>query len=287
MIEQSDQIRYPVAQGFYPGASVDQINSFIKGFNTPDSLPSRLSGAIVPHAGWQYSGRTAARTIYCLSKRSSPGLCVVFGADHSGLIKHSILGSGQWDTPFGRLAVAEEICNSIMAAMSHLLSEDFNAHSQEHSLEVIFPFVKHFFPNVEIIPIIVKPDESSADLGRTIGMVLGDSDLPAIFVASTDLTHYGDVYGFTPAGSGESGYAWMQSNDQKMIKYMERCNGLDVLTEAVRSQNACGAGAVAALCSVMESMNVHSGQLIEYTTSHGDGPVEHFRYGVGYAGIVY
>ena len=279
--------RYPVATEFYSGDCKRQIQDFIAGFKIPDELPVELVGAVVPHAGWRYSGRTAARTICCLSKKSKPEICIIFGADHTGARKHSILPKGNWETPLGILSIEEELSDLLLSSLPDIMSVDKNAHNREHSIEVIAPMLKYFFPGIKIIPVIVRSEQSSLELGKRIGTILKGSGVPAITLASSDLTHYGGFYGFTPAGSGRSGFQWMQKNDERMIKLMETCKGKEVLVEAGKSRNACGSGAVAALLEVIQSRKIKHGYLVEYSTSHGSVSETDFTFGVGYAGVVY
>jgi AmmeMemoRadiSam system protein B len=90
-----------------------------------------------------------------------------------------------------------------------------------------------------------------------------------------------------PAGTGSKALAWMQKNDQHMISLLCDLKVEKVLGEATTYRNACGPGALTALLSVLKMKGIERGILVEYTTSHGLQPEEHFRTGVGYAGIVY
>jgi AmmeMemoRadiSam system protein B len=286
-MEHQSTTRFPVATEFYPGDCKRHILDFIAGFKISIEFPSDLIGAVVPHAGWRYSGRTAARTIYCLSKKSNPEICIIFGADHTGVLKHGILPKGNWETPLGTILIDEELSELLLSSMPEFLSIDVNAHNREHSIEVITPMLKYFFPKMKIIPIIVRPEKSSLELGEGIGSILKSSGIPGITVASTDLTHYGEFYGFAPAGTGRSGFQWMRENDVQMIKLMESSEGEKVLVEARQSRNACGSGAVAAMLGVLQTLGRKKGSLVEYSTSHGASPESDFSFGVGYAGVVY
>lgn len=280
-------IRIAVAQDFYPGDCINQIRDFISEFKDLKNLPAELICAIVPHAGWRYSGRTAARTLYCLSKRSKSEICVVFGSDHIGVSKHSILSVGLWDTPLGEIPIAEKVCEIILHSLPKLIHVDIDAHNREHSIEVIAPMIKYFFPNIQLIPIIVRSELDSMALGKQIMTIIQKIGIPTIYLASTDLTHYGKFYGFAPGGLGKAGLQWMRSNDLRMIRFMESCDSKGVLTEARKSLNACGSGAVAAMIEIVKNCRKKRGNLVEYTTSHGNIPATEFKCGVGYAGIVY
>jgi AmmeMemoRadiSam system protein B len=72
-----------------------------------------------------------------------------------------------------------------------------------------------------------------------------------------------------------------------MIEALCAADGKRILQEVQLHQNACGAGAVAALAALMAVRGHTKGYLIEYATSHGSQPPETFTHGVGYAGMVY
>ncbi|MCK5387411.1 MAG: AmmeMemoRadiSam system protein B [Gammaproteobacteria bacterium] len=280
-------VRYPIAQDFYPGDLIAQIKGFLAGFTIPIGLPEKISGMILPHAGWQYSGKTAARTIYCTSQTKTPDTCLIFGADHAGVAKHSLYPTGSWKTPLGDIQVNTELANDISKSVNHLMVENSIAHQTEHSIEVLLPMIKYFWPETTIIPIIVKPTKDSLELGYAIGTLLRKSKKEVIGIASTDLTHYGLMYGTVLHEIGVKGFRWMTQNDQQMIQHFITCNSKKVLTEAQKNSNACGAGAVAALLAMMQKLGKDTGHLIDYTTSHGLNPPEKFTCGVGYAGVVY
>ena len=280
-------VRYPIAQDFYPGDLTAQIKGFLTGFKIPDGLPEKISGMILPHAGWRYSGQTASRTIYCTSQTKTPDTCLIFGADHTGVVKHSLYPTGSWKTPLGDIQVNTELANDISKSVDQLMVKDSIVHKTEHSIEVQLPMIKYFWPEATIIPIIVKPTKDSLELGNAIGTLLRKSKEDVIGIASTDLTHYGLMYGTVSHGIGVKGFRWMTQNDQQMIHHFIACDSKKVLTEAQKNSNACGAGAVAALLAMMQNLGKDTGHLIDYTTSHGLNPPEKFTCGVGYAGVVY
>jgi hypothetical protein len=263
------------------------MRAFLSDFAPPADLPDTLIGAVVPHAGWTYSGRVAARTLSCLERGGRPTTAVLFGTDHTGVFHHSLYPSGAWSTPLGNVPVDEELGEQILARTGKLVVSDPDAHRGEHALEVLLPMVKYLWPDCRIVPVTVRPVTDSVELGRKIGKLIESTGKRIVLIASTDLTHYGSLYGFMPGGSGEKGYRWMCENDQRMVDALCAADGDRILTEARRNQNACGPGAAAALAAAVTAMGHSRGYLVEYTTSHGIRPAAEFDYGVGYAGVVY
>ncbi len=282
-------IRRMTARGFYPGDCQAQMTAFLAGYHPPKDLPQPLHGAALPHAGWMYSGQVAARTLDCLSRNSpEPETVVIFGIPHyAAAIGHALYPEGEWETPLGNLAV-DSICGTaILAAAGDLLRVDPQAHRHEHSVEVLTPMVKYFFPEATIVPILVLPEASAVQLGEAAARAVSEIGRTTIFLASSDLTHYGPMFGLAPAGTGPTARAWMENNDQRLIDTLCRGSGEDVLDEARTHLNACGAGALAALKGAMTALAASEGRLIQYATSFDVEPEPVFRQAVGYAGVVF
>lgn len=278
-------VRHPAAADFYSGDCRVQIEQFLRRFYPPESLPEQLIGSLIPHAGWSYSGSVAARTLYTLSLHSQPETCIIFGTDHTGVSRHALYPGGEWVTPLGLVAVNEELVERISRGMGDLVQVSALAHRQEHAIEVALPMIRYFWPEVAIVPITVRPEESALVLGQRVAEIAGRDQI--VYIASTDLTHYGWVYNFLPEGRGEKGLNWLQRNDRQLLQLLLSVQSELILEETKRHHNACGVGAVMALTSAFDLFGIKSGTLIEYKTSHGDAPAEQFEMGVGYAGVVW
>jgi AmmeMemoRadiSam system protein B len=249
---------------FYPGepdrcaAMVDELLS---------GLP-QWSGiaAIVPHAGWIYSGRTAARGIMGIDG-SAPQSVVMFGAVHVPTWHAAnVFPAGVWDTPLGPVEIDEELAERL-ARQAHLAA-DPAAHRNEHSIEVELPLVRRVLPTAKIVPIMVRPGPDADEIGRTCAreaITLGRS---VAFVGSTDLTHYGPAFDFEPHGRGAPGLRWAKEvNDRRMIGLLQALDCRRVVPEAAVNRNACGAGAIAATIAAALATGADRYQELEHTTS--------------------
>ena len=285
----SSPVRAAAARGFYPGDCQAQLTAFLTGYHPPEDLPRPLHGAALPHAGWMYSGQVAARTLDCLSRSTpKPETAVIFGTPHyMDSVSHALYHEGQWETPLGNLAVDSACGEAILAAAGDLLRADPQAHRHEHSIEVLAPMVKYFFPEAAIVPILVLPETTAIPLGEAVARAVSEIGHTTIFLASSDLTHYGPMFGLAPAGTGPEARAWMENNDRRLIDTLCRGSGEDVLDEARTHLNACGAGALAALKGAMTALGASEGRLIQYATSFDVEPEPVFRQAVGYAGVVF
>ena len=134
---------------------------------------------------------------------------------------------------------------------------------------------------------MAPPRAHPVKLGTKLAEMIGKRPVAAI--ASTDFTHYGDVYQFTPAGRGAQAHEWMRQNDRRLI---DRALGLEaeaIVPEARSHHNACGPGALAAAVAYARTRGASHGTLLEHTDSHSveGSSEESFATAVGYAGIIF
>ncbi len=129
--------REPAFAGrFYP-ADAARCSAMIDRFTPPSTVAGAL-GALVPHAGWTYSGATAGLSLSAIAA-SKPETVVIFGAVHVlDSNKASLFASGDWRTPLGMLRVDEALAKRVLSCR-HIRS-DPAVHRQEHTIEVELPF---------------------------------------------------------------------------------------------------------------------------------------------------
>jgi AmmeMemoRadiSam system protein B len=102
----------------------------------PEDLPENLFGGLVPHAGWAFSGLTAAMTLKALAKRDRLKQVVIFGADHWGTAGDgAVYDKDAWLTPLGEVPIDEELADALLKNCG-LLRADASAHSRELSFRL-------------------------------------------------------------------------------------------------------------------------------------------------------
>jgi AmmeMemoRadiSam system protein B len=247
-------------------------------------------GGVVPHAGWVCSGAIAGEVIGTLAKGAAPDLVVVFGAVHTPVdLRFAALDSHDtWQTPAGECAVARGLAESLEREGGAFATDD-RLHLREHAVEVEVPLIRAVWPEAELLPVEVPAIEAAAEIGRrTARLVLGKGH-KAVFLASSDLTHYGPSYRFTPAGVGIEALNWAKENDRRLLGRIERFE-IDQIVPEVRGHfNACGAGAIAAMMAACRVAGAISARVLRHASSYEtlakvapQPPVD----AVGYAGVV-
>jgi AmmeMemoRadiSam system protein B len=252
----------------------------------PAAVPEVIVAGIAPHAGWMFSGATAAKVYQAIARQRIPHTFIIFGAVHVWGVAHaSIWSSGNWETPLGAVAVNAELAEQIVKACDGLVADKPQPHLAEHSIEVQIPFIRYLFPDAKIVPIMVSPCAEAAHIGEQIAAI---SDSGVVALASTDLTHYGSNYDFIPGGRGEQGLNWVkQENDRRMLDLMLTLAADKVVAEAEERHNACGSGAIAAVLAYAHRLGKERGVLLHYTTSYDVCPERRVDSFVGYGGLVF
>jgi AmmeMemoRadiSam system protein B len=275
------------AGSWYPAGASEcerEIENFLEEGRSI-TLPDRyLVGGIVPHAGWYFSGSIACNIIHSLKDQKTPDTLVVFGMHLHPDSPCYMMAEGAWETPFGDIAVEEELAAELAKDFSFTL-ETPDRFTQDNTIELQLPFIKYFFKDAKIVGLGVPPRSSSLDIGRSVVEIAQKLGLQVKVIGSTDLTHYGYNYGLTTKGAGRQALDWVRNdNDRRVIDAMLALDPENVITEALAHQNACCAGAAATAIETARHLGAQSADKIAYATSYDKSPGDSF---VGYVGIVF
>lgn len=185
-------IRQPaVAGSFYP-ANPEELSSQLDFFLTARQDPKKVTGLIVPHAGYMYSGIVAGEVFATVE---IPRQVVLLGPNHHGVgADIAVSGVDAWATPLGQVPVAESLRNQLVSNIPEL-TVDERAHEYEHSLEVMLPFLLKRQPEIQIVPIslghISLPE--CLKLGVALARELKNWEEEVLLLASSDMNHFSDA----------------------------------------------------------------------------------------------
>jgi hypothetical protein len=176
-------VRSPAVAGqFYPAqpARLERMIVELLGAVSPESVPA--AGYVVPHAGYIYSGSTAAHA-YAALALDPPARILLLGPTHRVYLEGLALsGADGFETPLGVVGTDPELVAALQESPSVCVRPD--VHAEEHSLEVQLPFLQVVAPGVPVVPVAV----GAADATDVIEIALG---VPGtLLVVSTDLSHY-------------------------------------------------------------------------------------------------
>ncbi len=264
--------RKPIVAGqFYPNAKeavMSEIKSCLGEYALPDDLPAPIVSGIVPHAGWAFSGGPAGMVFNAIKQQNEAvDTFILFGAAHGYYDKTpAVYGEGSWLSPLGEVQIDGDLAAEIV--QSEIAINDPAAHRGEHSIEVQIPFVQYLFENAKIVPIVVPASDISVRLGDIVGRIISDSEKRIVCIGSTDLTHYGPHYGYTPMGFGDEGFQWSKNvNDRQFIDLALELDAENVVTNALDNSSACGPGAAAATLAAAKKLGSTQARLLVHTNS--------------------
>ena len=293
-------IRLPAMNGrFYPenpDACRALVREYLQRALIYEEPPEkrRLLGGIVPHAGWICSAALAGQTIAAIAASragSAPDLVVVFGAVHSAMpIDRAALDSHDvWRVPTGDSIIARQLVLQLAESPSQQFQVDDRFHEMEHAVEVELPLIQGAWPEAKLLPIELPAIESAVEIGIETARLIQSARMDAVYLASSDLTHYGPAYGFTPAGIGSAALDWALANDRRLLAKVTAMQAEEIVPEVRARLNACGGGAIAAMLAACREYGATAGHLLRHTNSYqalADTHPQRSDNAVGYAAVV-
>jgi AmmeMemoRadiSam system radical SAM enzyme/AmmeMemoRadiSam system protein B/AmmeMemoRadiSam system protein A len=178
-----------VADRFYPGTAAE-IDRTLEGM-LPKSPPRRSwTGAMVPHAGWVYSGRLAAETLARIVFPSR--VIVVCPKHHANGAQWAVAPHRAWEIPGGEVPSDPDLAHQLADCVAGL-ELDSEAHRAEHAIEVQLPILARLAPHARVVGIAIHGgdfEHLERFAEQMAGVLLGQAERPLLLVSS-DMSHYG------------------------------------------------------------------------------------------------
>ncbi|MCX6927147.1 MAG: AmmeMemoRadiSam system protein B [Verrucomicrobia bacterium] len=282
--ELTQRVRRPAVAGlFYPGDAA-ALSKAIDGYlaKAPEHPISRLKGLVCPHAGYEYSGQTAAIAYKLLVGRDVQTVVVMGPSHYAGFHGACIPDAEAYQTPLGLVPISSKA--KVLASARPFMLESRcmverpgwwrqspkpapeagqdTPETWEHSVEVQVPFLQKVLTNFGIVPVVIG-EADPAQMAKALAERIDDK---TIVVASSDLSHYHN-------------YQAAKVLDDRCVKAI--C-GLDV--DAMADQEACGKLPILTLLHLARQKGWKA-QLLDYRNS-GDVTGEKDRV-VGYTAVAF
>jgi AmmeMemoRadiSam system protein B len=180
-----------VAGTFYPGdpgVLRDTVDRLLAEAPRPPADAPVPRAVIVPHAGYIYSGPTAAAAYARIAAaRDTITRVVLVGPTHRlPVLGVALPGADAFRTPLGTLPVAEAWAEERLADVP-AVCVFAETHRSEHSVEVQIPFLQRALGDVEIVPMLAG-DASGEEVADVLDALWGGPE--TLVVISSDLSHY-------------------------------------------------------------------------------------------------
>jgi hypothetical protein len=236
-----------------------------------------LMAAIAPHAGWYYSGRIAWAA--WRSAAESDAVVVVGGHLPAGA-EFRYWDEDGFETPLG-LVKAEP---SLTAAVAGVVAAVPDRHA-DNTVEIHLPMAAMRFPGIPVACFRAPNDGRASKLGKAVADWAMKSGKKVFVLGSTDLTHYGQAYGFEPGGPGPDGFSWARRADKAITDAFVGMDEAEALRRAESDCSACSVGAAIAAISYARRIGALRSRLLMRGSSDEGAPSSEAS--VGYCAVAY
>jgi AmmeMemoRadiSam system protein B len=258
---------------FYPAGPAElreNIRELISEAKVP-KIEGTIRGIIGPHAGYMYSGLTAAHAYASLHGAKYSTVVVVSPSHHDIFEGVSVFPGDSYSTPLGVVRVDKELREAVLQR-TPIVKESYSGHGEEHAVEVHLPFLQYVLGEFQFLPLVIgnQSRECCFALGEAIGDVVRGKNV--LLVASTDLSHY------YPSSVAEKLDA-VVINHIKQFDYESLMRDLEF-----QRTEACGGGPTVAVMLALSRLGVQKMSVLHHCNS-GDVTGDHSQV-VGYLSAV-
>lgn len=273
--------RRALPEGWYPRSQAE-IARLLESWKIEGSA-DRAMAVVAPHAGWHFSGRIAALALSSLSK---PDTVAVIGGHLPASAPIFFATEDGFETPFGILAADKALeAETISELRDSGIPEPKSDQYADNCVEVFLPMIAFYFPGASVFWMRSPPNAGAKELGAALGRAASTLGRNLAVIGSTDLTHYGPAYGFSPRGSGMEAERWVREvNDKGFLDALLAMDADRVLAHAAKNRSACSSGAAAAACSFALERGGNRASLVKYSTSLDTHRDDSF---VGYGAVTF
>jgi AmmeMemoRadiSam system protein B len=253
---------------------------------TPPNLQKNKKGAlpkaiIVPHAGYPYSGACAAWGYKALGEAPIADVYIILAPSHHTIA--SGLSQETCETPLGMVRVDQDLARRLLEKGT--IKEAPELHENEHSVEVQLPFLQYINNDVrervKVLPILIGHDLDLQQFSIDLKEVLVETNKKAVFIVSSDFTHYGRNYHYLPFTSDVAeNLAALDKGAIDLIKKADHEGFMKYVDEKMAT--ICGADPIKLL---LRTIRFEKAELEQYYTS--SEITKDQKNSVSYASIVF
>jgi MEMO1 family protein len=225
-----------------------KVQPFDNTFTGNEPVVGTILGAIAPHAGYMFSGSTAGYVYESLKMRKISRVFLLGPSHYAPLHGCALPVEKTFATPIGDLRVDTRVINELKDFPLFKLAPEI--HKQEHSLEMQLPFIRQALGDVTIVPIIVgvlNDEDEMRTVGQMLSRYLKNGDLVLV---SSDFTHYGPRYDFTPFADDAAKH--VRELDQSAFQFLQKVDLQGFIDFRERTRDTiCGYYPCAVLLSML------------------------------------
>ena len=184
-------VREPAVAGmFYPSSSSklkDDVQHLLDNYKLQEKFEN-VVGIVSPHAGYIYSGKTAAFAFNAIKGKNYKTIIIISPSHREYFAGISIYNGDAYRTPLGEVPINKEMRYELVLD-NKIIFNGISGHRAEHAVEVQIPFLQMVINDFSIVPIVMGDQNKMYinELSQRLAEVMDDETL---IIASSDLSHF-------------------------------------------------------------------------------------------------
>jgi MEMO1 family protein len=244
-----------VAGYFYPSNPeklLIEIDTLLS-ISTSNLNVKNIMGIIVPHAGYIYSGRTAAYAFNLLKGKDINKVIIISPSHREYFPGVCIYEGGGYETPLGIVEIDGDLADRL-ADKNRIIYKGVDGHREEHAIEVQIPFLQKVLDEFKIVPIAMG-DQGKMFVDEVAFKICETADEKTLIIASSDLSHY---YSKREADELDA----VIENDINSFNHEKLQSDLDN-----KNCEACGGGPIIVMMKTAALMNRRNSKVLDRSNS--------------------
>jgi AmmeMemoRadiSam system protein B len=244
-----------VCGSFYAGDAAVLRNEVDELLASAESTPlAGIRGIVAPHAGYMYSGKTAALVYGALAGSSYESVVIVSPSHRDRFRGVSVYDGDGYATPLGVVPVDSALRDLLIRPPSPVVLSPLG-HRGEHAVEVHLPFLQRVLGDFSFVPLVMGDQDPGTcfALGEALARALAGKK--ALLVASTDLSHF-------------LSRQQAQGLDSVVIEDVGRFDAKQLMEDLEKgTAEACGGGPTVAVMTALKILGAREMHVAQYATS--------------------
>jgi MEMO1 family protein len=256
-MSEKEIVRAPAVAGMFydrsPAALRKNIDEMLNRVQLP-KIEGTVRAVVSPHAGYVYSGFTAAHAFKLLEGKKYDCVIVVGPSHREYFDGISIYSGDAYETPLGKVPINHEVRSELLQGEKNIVAS-IEGHRAEHSLEVQLPFLQRVLKEFSVVPIIMGDQRRQLCEQLSVALARVMANKKVLLVASSDLSHF-------------HAYDEAVLLDKRVIQEVERFNS-DVFIDELekKSFEACGGGPIAVAMKTAQQLGANRVEVLHYCNS--------------------
>jgi len=231
-----------------------------------DAEYSGARAIIAPHAGYSYSGPTAAYAYKQINPTTIRRIFLLGPSHHFYLPGCALTKHTYYATPMGNINIDRQT-TAELAKTGQFDTMDTSVDEEEHSLEMHLPYIYHIMLGHEfvLVPVLVGGLNFAheAEYGSILAPYLAD---PATaFIISSDFCHWGRRFNYTYVPPGHDAiYKGIEALDREGMTLIEAQDAAGFSSYLKRTQNTiCGRHPIGVLLQSLATLEA-AGKTVKF-----------------------